>query len=557
MTAAAKDTIMSTNDSMPQRDSLSRRDATQRRDAMPRRDALRALASAGFVTAMPGLATAAASTKGAKLAKPTPLATPSEGAAFDAASAGKPWLAPFKGLDRGDLQCSALAVTGRWPAELRGRFYRNGPAIFERDGQRYHHWFDGDGMVQQFTFGGAGGTGVSHLGRLVRTPKLVAEREAGRFLYGAFGTAIHSEAPIQGPDSMNTANTNAIEHAGRVLATWEGGSAFALDPKDLSTSGPVTWQPGYESVPFSAHPKQDRDGSLWNMGTFADKVVVWHIGADGRLVRAQVGASPYPNGMVHDMAITDRFIVLPLPPIRMHYDRIAAGATPAEAFVYEANEPLRVLVMNKDDIAQRRVFELPARSVFHVGNAFERPDGAIALSFVGAPDADFLRHGAAALVAGQTFHGNGGVASMHAALLDMASGKASVDVMHDNVEFPRIDPRRIGRAARHVASAANWKSYAALQPGLFHGVQMRDLQTGTVERFDYGEHTLAEEHIVVPKPRSSHELDAWLVGTSFDAKQRVTSVNVLDARHVADGPIAWATLPYGLPYGFHGNFSAE
>jgi carotenoid cleavage dioxygenase len=87
-------------------------------------------------------------------------------------------------------------------------------------------------------------------------------------------------------------------------------------------------------------------------------------------------------------------------------------------------------------------------------------------------------------------------------------------------------------------------------------VQLRDLQTGKVDRYDYGEHVVVEEHIVVPRPRGSGELDAWLVGTTFDAKRKVTLVNVLDARHVSDGPIAQAALPYWLPLGFHGNFSA-
>ena len=31
---------------------------------------------------------------------------------------------------------------------------------------------------------------------------------------------------------------------------------------------------------------------------------------------------------------------------------------------------------------------------------------------------------------------------------------------------------------------------------------------------------------------------------------------VLDAAHVEDGPIAQAVLPYVLPLGFHGNFTA-
>jgi carotenoid cleavage dioxygenase len=514
--------------------------------AMNRRAALQSLAAFGTLAgsaALPALAGAATAT------------TTSEGAAFDAAVARMPWLAPFKGISDagpagGDLRCEALAITGRWPVGLRGRFYRNGPALFERAGQRYHHWFDGDGMVQRFTFGARG---VSHVGKLVRTAKLGAEKDAGRFLFSAFGTTIQSDVPIQGPDSINVANTSAIEHAGRVLAMWEGGSAYALDPKDLSTIGPVTWKEGFEQIPFSAHPKLDTAGNLWNIGTFSDKLVVWHIDAAGKLARVQTGETPYPNGMAHDMAMTAQYIVLPLPPVKMNYGAIARGATPEQAFVFDRNEPLRVLVMKKDDIAQRRVFELPAQFIFHVGNAFERPDGSIALSFVGAPDAGFLVHGAVALASGHVNDPSG--AAMHTAVLDMKTGRASVESLGDSVEFPRIDPRRVGAAARYVASAANWKPDAARQGALFHGVQLRDLQTGRLERFDYGERMVVEEHIVVPKPRATNERDAWLVGTTFDAKRKLSIVNVLDAAHVADGPIAQAALPYWLPLGFHGNFT--
>ncbi|MDQ2928258.1 MAG: carotenoid oxygenase family protein [Pseudomonadota bacterium] len=513
--------------------------------SMNRRDAVRAFGALGAVAALPSFAAASGA---------SPLAT--DGAAFDAAVADMPWLAPFKGVDdadpaRTDLRCESLAVTGRWPAGLRGRFYRNGPALFERNGQRYHHWFDGDGMVQQFTFSGRG---VSHVGRLVRTPKLAAEREAGRFLYSAFGTGIQSEAPIQGPDSMNVANTNAIEHAGKVLAMWEGGSAFALDPKDLSTIGPVTWKEGFEQVPFSAHPKLDSTGNLWNIGTFGGKIVVWHVDAAGQLARVQVGESPYPNGMAHDVAVTPQYIVLPLPPIKMNYAAIAKGATPEQAFDFQKSEPLRILVMKKDDIRERRIFELQAQMVFHVGNAYERPDGSIALTFVGAQNDEFLIHGAVAMVAGHVAGPTG--SQMQSAVLDMKSGRASVEALPGVVEFPRIDPRRIGTAARYVATASSWKNYGARKGALFHGVQLRDLQTGRVDRFDYGGRMVVEEHIVVPKPRGTNELDAWLVGTTFDAQRKVSIVNVLDARHVADGPIAQAALPYWLPLGFHGNFSA-
>lgn len=475
----------------------------------------------------------------------------SEGQAFDSAVADKPWLTPFKGVTdaTGDRHCDALALRGRWPAALRGRFYRNGPALYERDGQRYHHWFAGDGMVQQFSFEGGNRPVVRHLGRLVRTPKLLAEQKAGKFLFTAYGTQIAGEEPSQGPDTFNVANTNAIEHAGRVLAMWEGGSAFALRPDDLATLGPVTWQEGLAQMPFSAHPKLDADGNLWNFGSAGANLVVWHVDPAGRLVKAQVGESPYPGGMAHDAAMTAQYIVLPLPPVKLNFGE---DVNTGKAFTYEPNEPLRILVMRKEDIAQRRVFELPRQMVFHVGNAHELPDGSIALSFVGSKTPEFAIHGASQLLAGQTAAPAG--SSTQLARLNMRTGQATVEGLGDEVEFPRVHPGMNGQASRYLLSSAV-RGGQPQRGSLFQAVQLRDLQTGKTQGHDYGSQMVAEEHIIVPKPGARHELDAWVMGTTFDLRRQVTQVNLLDMRHIGDGPIAQATLPYGLPYGFHGNFT--
>lgn len=477
-----------------------------------------------------------------------------EGQAFDNAIVTQPWLKPFKGVTDQDLRCDALALNGRWPADFRGRFYRNGPALNERDGRRYHHWFAGDGMVQQFTFTGSGvantAPSVRHVGRLVRTPKLLAEQKAGKFLLNAYGTRIESDEPTQGPDSFNVANTNAIEHAGKVLAMWEGGSAFALSPDDLSTLGPVTWQEGMAQMPFSAHPKLDAEGNLWNFGSAGASLVVWHVDPAGKLVKAHIGESPYPGGMAHDAAMTEHYIVLPLPPVKLNFGEDVVGG---RAFTYEPKEPLRILVMRKDDIAQRRVFELPSQMVFHVGNAHELANGSIALSFVSSPTPEFVMHAASSLLAGHPASFGG--SSTQLAVFDMRSGKAHVEAMKDIVEFPRVHPMRNGLTARYLLTAATWAGSAAA-PQWFHGLQLRDVETGRVQRYDYGAGTVVEEHIVVPKPNGRGELDAWLLGTTFDMARGVTRVNLLDAHHITDGPIAQATLPYWLPYGFHGNFTA-
>ncbi len=470
-----------------------------------------------------------------------------EGDAFDRASAGQAWLKPFKGVAESDQdrRCEALVLRGRWPAALRGRFYRNGPAQNERDGRRYHHWFAGDGMVQKFSFSGGSRPRVDHLGRMVRTPKFVAEQRAGKFLFAAYGTKIESAEPTQGPDTFNVANTSVIEHAGRVLALWEGGSAFALSADDLSTLGPVTWQEGLAGMPFSAHPKLDPTGHLWNIGSAGANLVVWHVDPAGRLVSAQIGTSPYPGGMAHDMAVTEHHIVLPLPPVKLNFGEDVAGGA---AFTHDAGEPLRILVMRKDDIADRRVFELPAAMVFHVGNAHERVDGSIVLSFVASPTADFVMRGASELLAGHP--SNLGVSSTQTAVLDMRTGRATVEGLGDFVEFPRVHPSRNGLPTRYLVSAATWNGAP-----WFHGVQLRDMATGRVDRHDHGRDTVVEEHIFVPKPQGRHELDAWLLGTSYDTVREQTRVDLFDARRLADGPIAQAVLPYALPYGFHGNFT--
>ena len=473
------------------------------------------------------------------------LAKPAAAADFAAAVASQPLLAPFKGVTdtSGNVDSGPLLLRGRWPQALRGRFYRNGPALMERGAERYHHWFDGDGMVQQFTLSGGQ---VSHRGRLVQTQKLRAEQRAGRFVMPALGTHIDGAPPASGPDAFNSANTSVIEHAGRVLALWEGGSAYALDRNDLSTQGPVTWRSDLQQVPFSAHPKVDAAGHLWNFGSFGQALVAWHIGPAGDLVRVQVGESPYPGGMVHDMAVTPRWLVLPLPPVKLAFDQASDGP---RRFALQAGQPLRVLVMDKNDITRRRVFELPPQLVFHVGNAHETRDGNVMLSFVGAADASFLDQGAVALMSG--LMPKTSRATLQTVQLDMASGRAQPQALAADVEFPRLHPQRVGIAARHLVCAAGGRGTGVLQ-----AVQLVDTHSGRVRRFDYGPQVVAEEHIVVPKPDTNGELDAWLLGTSYDVRRRATVLSLFDAAHIEDGPLAQAVLPSMLPLGFHGNFTA-
>ena len=482
---------------------------------------------------------------------------------FAAAVAKNPHLTPYRGMTS-DLACETLSIEGTLPAALRGRFYRNGPSNFERGNERYQHWFDGDGMVQQFTFDGGK---VSHRGRLVSTAKFKSESEAGRFLVPAFGTGIKSQKRITGPDAMNTANTNVIEHGGRVLALWEGGSAHAIDVRTLDTLGPVAWQEGWEQMPFSAHPKLDPQGNLWNFGNAGDTLFVYQIDANGKLVKTQTAKLSIDRtkagGMSHDMAITERYVVVPIPPVTIHFDLMAHGKTGAEVMRAHRSEPLRIWVAPKDDVAKGRLFELPHEMVFHVGNAFERtgPSGIeIVLNYVGdlgggggGGEGNFLSGTAVAVMRGA--EATATAARMRTATLNLSTGRANTTSFDDvSEEFPRLDPRFIGGDARFVVTPASWRS--CFKRNGFHGLQVRDVKNGKTSRFDYGDDFTVEEHVVVARPGSTKELDGWILGTAFDAKTQRTCVTVFEAANISNGPMARAWLPYWLPLGFHGSFTA-
>ena len=150
---------------------------------------------------------------------------------------------------------------------------------------------------------------------------------------------------------------------------------------------------------------------------------------------------------------------------------------------------------------------------------------------------------------------NPGHVNIHAVTLNMYNGRAQQHRLPGEVEFPRLDPRRIGQRARWLVTGATCGANVRRRTPLVHGIQMVDLQTGRQQRYDYGEHWVAEEHIVIPKPGATGEREAWLLGTAFDSRRQSTVLNLLDAAHVEDGPIAQAVLPYRLPLGFHGNFT--
>ena len=464
---------------------------------------------------------------------------------FHAALARDQELTVYANLE-GDQQGRAR-VEGRIPAGLQGTFFRNGPGRFELGGERYHHWFDGDGFAQAWRIDG--GT-VTHQGRFVDTRKFLDESAAGQFLYPAFGTNV-ARRGFRDNDSLNTANTNLLPFNDRLYALWEGGSATELDPATLATIGLHTWRDDLAAMPFSAHPKIEPDGTLWNFGALpgGDRLALYRIGADGKVLQAGVIEVP-KLALQHDFAVSARHLVFLVPP----YD-IADDATLslADRHVWAGEKRgARIVVVAKDTLTIRRVYDLPPRMAFHFGNAWDEAGGNVTQVDLVLHDGDLLK-ATSRVMEGEREPNR---PALHAAMrlsLDHASGKVSTTRLLDGAEFPRVMPQVVGRRHDRLAMLSSDTRNTALT---LDTVNVVDVVRGRADswRFDAG--WRAEEHVLVPRKGARSETDGWLVGVAQDTNTATSMLTVFDAARVAAGPVALARLPYRTPHCFHGNFLA-
>lgn len=459
----------------------------------------------------------------------------------------EPWKPAFA-TAAADFPLTAARVRGRFPDAVAGTLYRNGPAGHDLGGERYHHWFDGDGMVHRLVIAG---TEVHHQGRYVATAKRVAEVKAGRRLTEGFGTVFKDGEAVTLPDSMNVANISVLPLGDDLLALWEGGSATRLDPRTLETRGLKTWRPDLAGVPFSAHPRVEPDGTIWNFGvsSHSGKLLLFEIAPDGVLRRADAfPVSDLP--MVHDFAVTAGHLVFLLPPLVYDAQRRAAGASVLDSHVWRPEKGMRALVIDKQDWARQQLIELPTGFLFHLGNAWveDAANGTVIhLDYARSDDARGLLVDAREVMRGRLAGTPGPrLTVLH---LNLRTGQATQSDLGIEAEFPCIDQRLVGRRHRQVFHATNTTGGLPL----WSAIACTQVETGASQRFSYGPRTIVEEHVHVPDGQGP----GWLIGTVFDHAQKKSVLSCFAAGALADGPVAQATLPYALPLGLHGAFVAN
>jgi len=470
------------------------------------------------------------------------VATPEMVRAAAALDAAADWALVTRDLE-GDVAPQILSVIhGRAPAGLEGSLFRNGPAKFRRRSGSSTHWFDGDGLMRRFDIRDGR---ASLTARFADTPKRRTETALDAVVTPGFGTPGDARARLGSNDDASAANTAVMVAGDKVWALWEAGSPLAMDPSTLATEHFVVLRPDLKAMPFQAHPRYAPDGTIWNVGTHGERMIVWHMAADGSLIDASVVTLPRAS-YLHDFTATDRHLVIVLQPWVFDH----GGMPFSSQFAWKPEMGTQVLVLDKADLTRTRLYDLPTFSFFHLGDGWADPDGTIRFDVAAGKDVTFAMEGAQVLVDGR------GIVPGEPAELSLvtlyADGRAEMISSGVTAEFPKANPRFTGSLRSLTAHTTGETSGRPLPTGL----AVHDWSTGRSDAFEFGVGHVVEEVVFVPKPGAVSERDAWLIGPTVNLRSGKTELHVFDAGRVSDGPVVSWSADLALPAGFHGAWKA-
>lgn len=434
-------------------------------------------------------------------------------------------------------------LKGAIPADLNGVYLRAGPNTRFAPNGRYHP-FDGDGMIHaaQFDHGK-----LTYRNRWVRTDGWKEEDQAGEGLFHGIRETLKGR---QDKRLKDTANTDLVAHAGKVLALWYmSGDAYEIDPVTLETLGKskgVLASGGR----ISAHAKVDEitdELIFFDYGTDAPYMHYGVVGADGALKHYVPIDLPGPR-LPHDMAITEHYSVLHDLPLFHDPEALKLGR---HKVMFYPDVPARFGVIPRLGAAETiRWFEFSPCYLYHVANSWEEGDWVVmvgsrympALDAHGNIDAARTAKDVAELV-------------MHARLwvwrMNVKTGETEERMLDPdrNVEFPTFNSRLSGRHTRY----GYFVDHSETRTLQWAGIRKYDLDTGESlgAWSDDPDHCFYSEPWFAAADNPRSEDHGYVITFQWNDRLRRETLDVFDARRIEDGPVAQVLIPHRIPLGFH------
>ncbi len=441
-------------------------------------------------------------------------------------------------------------VTGKIPADLNGAFYRVGP-----DPQYPLHPetipFDGEGHVSMFRIKNGR---VDYKSRMVKNERWLANDKARKQLFPIYRNPSMDDPSVKGL-SRSTANTHIINHKEYLLSLKEDSPPSAMDLLTLETVVPIyTFDGQLPSKTFTAHPKLDSmTGNMVAFGYeaegFGSKTVsIFEITPQGKMVWNAKIQVPYV-GMLHDFAVTEKHIVFYVIPLAIDEKQMQEGGI--HWSWYPGQPTYFGFVRRGGDGKDVQWIQGPTRSATHVMGTFD--DGK--KLYVDVEMSMGLRSRSCRCATARS-----GIRSRA-----RATSRVSRSICRRRSRRRTASSSSIRTSARclvrttattpcRIATASCRARIRTRSPAPGGACYARfDHQNRTSTLFNAGTDSSLAECCFAPQSANAPEGAGYLMGVATrNTEGGRADLVILDAEHLADGPVATVHLPMRAVGQIHG-----
>ncbi|KAG8386527.1 hypothetical protein BUALT_Bualt03G0157700 [Buddleja alternifolia] len=451
-----------------------------------------------------------------------------------------------------------LPVTGKVPESIQGVYVRNG-ANPHFEPVAGHHFFDGDGMIHAVKFSSGA---VSYACRFTETQRLKQERALGRPIFPKAIGELHGHSGIarlllfyargafnliDHGNGAGVANAGLVYFNNRLLAMSEDDLPYQVrvTPNgDLRTVDRYNFDSQLKST-MIAHPKVDPvSGELFALSyDVIQKPYLKYFRFSKNGEKSEDVEIPVSEPtMMHDFAITEKFVIVPDQQVVFKMSEMIRGGSPV---VYDKNKVARFGVLDKyaKDASGIKWIEVPECFCFHLWNAWEEPETdeiVVIGSCMTPPDSIFNEC-------------DEGLKSVLSEIrLNLKTGESTrKPIMSENdqvnLEAGMVNRNKLGRKTQfaYLAIAEPWPKVS--------GFAKVDLFTGEVKKFIYGDEKYGGEPLFLPRDANSESVDdGYILAFTHNEKEWESELQIVNATTMELE--ACVKLPSRVPYGFHGTF---